>query len=149
MLHRRTHPSQPLLPLLTTTHFSSACPWSSGHDVEHSVANAYADAIQNAQHFVYIENQFFITATSDEQRPVANKLLKLAHHPTEARIIAGRSDAGRPAAPNTENGVAVVVGRSAKARPSPGPRPLWAQPHPPASRVAWAHTRNAIRNRSP
>ena len=32
------------------------------------------DAIKNAQHFIYIENQFFITATSDAQHPVTNKL---------------------------------------------------------------------------
>ncbi|KAL8298553.1 hypothetical protein RB600_003195 [Gaeumannomyces tritici] len=52
----------------------SACPWSSGKPTEHSIANAYIEAITNAQHFVYIENQFFITATSDEQEPVHNKL---------------------------------------------------------------------------
>lgn len=35
----------------------SACKWSSGHDTEHSIANAYADAITNAKHCIYIENQ--------------------------------------------------------------------------------------------
>ncbi|ROW01185.1 hypothetical protein VSDG_02677 [Cytospora chrysosperma] len=52
----------------------SACGWSSGHPTEHSIANAYIDAITNAQHFIYIENQFFITATDDEQKPVTNKI---------------------------------------------------------------------------
>ncbi|KAI1807211.1 phospholipase D/nuclease [Daldinia bambusicola] len=52
----------------------SACDWSAGHPTEHSIANAYVNAIENAQHFVYIENQFFITATSDEQHPVENKI---------------------------------------------------------------------------
>ncbi|KAK3319292.1 hypothetical protein B0H66DRAFT_265709 [Apodospora peruviana] len=52
----------------------SACPWSSGMKTEHSIATAYIHAITNAKHFVYIENQFFITATSDEQKPVANKI---------------------------------------------------------------------------
>lgn len=52
----------------------SCCPWSSGHAVEHSIANAYIEAISKARHFVYIENQFFITATSDQQRPVENKI---------------------------------------------------------------------------
>ncbi|ETR97808.1 phospholipase D/nuclease [Trichoderma reesei RUT C-30] len=58
------------------THFVDrcCCPWSSGHPTEHSIANAYVGAITNAKHFVYIENQFFITATSDEQRPVSNKI---------------------------------------------------------------------------
>ncbi|OTB12732.1 hypothetical protein K445DRAFT_320868 [Daldinia sp. EC12] len=52
----------------------SCCDWSAGHPTEHSIANAYINAIENAQHFVYIENQFFITATSDEQHPVENKI---------------------------------------------------------------------------
>lgn len=30
--------------------------------------------IQESQHFIYIENQFFITATSDDQHPVSNKI---------------------------------------------------------------------------
>ncbi|EON96350.1 putative phospholipase d protein [Phaeoacremonium minimum UCRPA7] len=45
-----------------------------GHPTEHSIANAYMEAIQNARHFVYIENQFFITATDDKQHPVGNKI---------------------------------------------------------------------------
>ncbi|TLD16204.1 uncharacterized protein PgNI_01688 [Pyricularia grisea] len=51
-----------------------ATQWSSGLATEHSIANAYIDAITNAQHFVYIENQFFITATGNNQRPVENQL---------------------------------------------------------------------------
>jgi len=41
---------------------------------QHSIANAYMEVIKNSQHFVYIENQFFITATSDKQRPIKNKI---------------------------------------------------------------------------
>ncbi|KAF5520832.1 Phospholipase D1 [Colletotrichum aenigma] len=52
----------------------SCTKWSSGHPTEHSIANAYIDAITRAQHFVYMENQFFITATSDKQHPVTNKI---------------------------------------------------------------------------
>ncbi|OAA61436.1 phospholipase D [Cordyceps fumosorosea ARSEF 2679] len=48
--------------------------WSSGHRTEHSIANAYVDVILKARHFVYIENQFFITATSNKQHPVVNKI---------------------------------------------------------------------------
>jgi len=36
---------------------SSCCKWSMGVSTEHSIANAYIDAIKNARHFVYIENQ--------------------------------------------------------------------------------------------
>ncbi|CAF4014666.1 unnamed protein product [Adineta steineri] len=40
--------------------------WSSGiRTVEHSSENAYVDMINNAQHFIYIENQFFITIADD------------------------------------------------------------------------------------
>lgn len=48
--------------------------WSGGVDTEHSVANAYISVIENSQHFLYIENQFFITATSEAQQPVKNKI---------------------------------------------------------------------------
>lgn len=35
----------------------SCTTWSGGKPTEHSIANAYIDAITNAQKFVYIENQ--------------------------------------------------------------------------------------------
>ncbi|KAK4192729.1 hypothetical protein QBC35DRAFT_483180 [Podospora australis] len=54
----------------------SASKWSVGVNTEHSIANAYIDAITNSKHFIYIENQFFITATSSKQRPVHNKIGK-------------------------------------------------------------------------
>ncbi|BDD59293.1 hypothetical protein MAP00_004509 [Monascus purpureus] len=46
--------------------------WSSGILVEHSIQNAYAEIIRNAEHFVYIENQFFITTTEHGQTPIYN-----------------------------------------------------------------------------
>lgn len=52
----------------------SCAKWSNGSSLEHSIADAYAAVIRNSEHFVYIENQFFITATGDSQRPVRNKL---------------------------------------------------------------------------
>lgn len=52
----------------------SCTKWSHGIPTEHSIANAYISVIENARHFVYIENQFFITATSDAQKPVRNKI---------------------------------------------------------------------------
>ena len=48
--------------------------WSSGILTEHSIQNAYKEVISNAQHFVYIENQFFITATGDQQVPIQNTI---------------------------------------------------------------------------
>ena len=52
----------------------SCTSWSHGVDTEHSIANAYISVIENSQHFIYIENQFFITATSEAQQPVKNKI---------------------------------------------------------------------------
>ena len=52
----------------------SCTKWSHGVPTEHSIANAYIEVIRNSQYFIYIENQFFITATSDEQKPVRNKI---------------------------------------------------------------------------
>jgi phospholipase D1/2 len=52
----------------------SCTQWSHGVPLEHSIANAYIDTIANSEHFVYIENQFFITATDPAQSPVHNKI---------------------------------------------------------------------------
>jgi phospholipase D1/2 len=42
----------------------SASAWSMGYpegQPEHSIWNAYVHDIENAKHFIYIENQFFIS----------------------------------------------------------------------------------------
>ena len=52
----------------------SSADWSSGILTEHSIQNAYSEVIRNAQHYVYIENQFFITATGDQQSPIHNTI---------------------------------------------------------------------------
>ncbi|KAH8596160.1 hypothetical protein B0O99DRAFT_510702 [Bisporella sp. PMI_857] len=52
----------------------SSTDWSSGILTEHSIQNAYSELIRNAQHYVYIENQFFITATGDQQSPIKNTI---------------------------------------------------------------------------
>ena len=54
----------------------SCTTWSNGTPTEHSIQDAYIDIIQKSQHFVYIENQFFITATGDAQKPVKNQVGK-------------------------------------------------------------------------
>lgn len=52
----------------------SSSKWSHNISTEHSIQNAYVETIRNSQHFVYIENQFFITATGDKQRPIKNQV---------------------------------------------------------------------------
>ncbi|KAK4241995.1 hypothetical protein C8A03DRAFT_29889 [Achaetomium macrosporum] len=54
----------------------SSADWSSGILTDHSIQNAYSEIIRNAQHYVYIENQFFITATGDQQLPIRNTVGK-------------------------------------------------------------------------
>jgi phospholipase D1/2 len=54
----------------------SSADWSSGILQENSIQNAYLEAIESAQHYVYIENQFFITATGEEQSPIHNQIGK-------------------------------------------------------------------------
>ncbi|KAI6781430.1 Phospholipase D1-like protein [Emericellopsis cladophorae] len=73
----------------------SSADWSSGILTDHSIQNAYAETIRKAQHFVYIENQFFITATGDEQTPITNTIgaaivdavLRAAQEERKFRII--------------------------------------------------------------
>ncbi|TFK21685.1 phospholipase D [Coprinopsis marcescibilis] len=43
----------------------SASDWSHGVLVEHSIQDAYIGLINEAEHFIFIENQFFISATKE------------------------------------------------------------------------------------
>ncbi|KAF4546230.1 Phospholipase d active site-containing protein [Lasiodiplodia theobromae] len=52
----------------------SCAEWSHGCKVEHSIQNAYIETIKNSKHFIYIENQFFITATCEDQKPIKNMI---------------------------------------------------------------------------
>jgi phospholipase D1/2 len=52
----------------------SAGPWSLGtpDKTEHSIMNAYAKLIEESEHFVYIENQFFISSCETEAVTIRN-----------------------------------------------------------------------------
>ncbi|KIP01912.1 hypothetical protein PHLGIDRAFT_96565 [Phlebiopsis gigantea 11061_1 CR5-6] len=54
----------------------SAGPWSMGtpERIELSIQNAYLKAIQMSEHFIYIENQFFITSTVVNEVKIENKI---------------------------------------------------------------------------
>lgn len=54
----------------------SAGPWSMGtaNTVEHSIQNAYLKSIQMSDHFVYIENQFFVTSTEARGTIIENMI---------------------------------------------------------------------------
>ncbi|KAG9029137.1 hypothetical protein FRB95_005641 [Tulasnella sp. JGI-2019a] len=68
--------------------------WSHDTPTEHSIQNAYIQLIKEAQHFIYIENQFFISNTSDKG-PVVNKIaeallnriLQAAHAGANFKVI--------------------------------------------------------------
>ena len=53
----------------------SACWWSLGTpNTEHSIMNAYVKTIEQSEHFVYIENQFFISSCEVEGTRVENHI---------------------------------------------------------------------------
>lgn len=54
----------------------SAGPWSIGtpKTVEHSIQNAYLKAIELSDHFVYVENQFFVTSTVMDGTEIENSI---------------------------------------------------------------------------
>ncbi|KAI8052677.1 hypothetical protein BDF21DRAFT_441216 [Thamnidium elegans] len=45
----------------------SSAQWSSGIEREHSIYNAYMECISKSKHYIYIENQFFISATTQDK----------------------------------------------------------------------------------
>ncbi|KAI9816311.1 MAG: hypothetical protein M1827_001913 [Pycnora praestabilis] len=65
----------------------SSADWSSGILTETSIQTAYCEVIRNAQHYVYIENQFFITATGEAQAPIHNTIGRAI---VEACVRAGK-----------------------------------------------------------
>lgn len=48
--------------------------WSASQEHEASIYNAYLDAIKDARHFIYIENQFFISSQEGFWRKVENRI---------------------------------------------------------------------------
>jgi len=48
----------------------SSADWSSGILKEQSIQNAYIELIRTANHYIYIENQFFITSTQKDGKVV-------------------------------------------------------------------------------
>jgi phospholipase D1/2 len=54
----------------------SSCDWSLGirNSVEHSIMNAYVHSIEQSEHLVYIENQFFITSSQVNNTRIKNAI---------------------------------------------------------------------------
>ncbi|KAG0179127.1 hypothetical protein DFQ29_002490 [Apophysomyces sp. BC1021] len=93
----------------------SSAEWSQGIHREFSIYSAYMECISKAKHFVYIENQFFITATHPDDKLVKNKIgqaiverIKRAHRERQKfRIIVVI-----PCAPGFEGDFTSASGRS-------------------------------------
>ncbi|ORY72756.1 phospholipase D/nuclease [Leucosporidium creatinivorum] len=66
----------------------SSADWSHGILTEHSIMNAYIQMIAEANHCIYIENQFFITNTSPDKPFVKNLIGKAI---TERILSAARA----------------------------------------------------------
>ncbi|KAG0322786.1 hypothetical protein BGZ97_004099 [Linnemannia gamsii] len=70
--------------------------WSQGVDLEHSILNAYLSSIETSQHFIYIENQFFVTLAAEDGNPdlkntiglaLVNRIVRAHHEGKKFRVI--------------------------------------------------------------
>ena len=52
----------------------SVSEWSYGVKTEKSIQEAYIELIENSQNFIYIENQFFLSAVTEHEKVVQNKI---------------------------------------------------------------------------
>ncbi|KAG0206299.1 hypothetical protein BGX28_002245 [Mortierella sp. GBA30] len=56
----------------------SSTGWSQGVDLERSIQDAYLGSIENAEHFIYIENQFFVTLAAENGNPELKNTIGIA-----------------------------------------------------------------------
>ncbi|KAF9581189.1 hypothetical protein BGW38_001891 [Lunasporangiospora selenospora] len=70
--------------------------WSQGVDLERSIQDAYLHTIENAEHFIYIENQFFVTLAVENGHPdlknhigiaLVNRILRAHREQKKFRVI--------------------------------------------------------------
>ncbi|KAJ6510983.1 hypothetical protein C8R45DRAFT_965797 [Mycena sanguinolenta] len=72
----------------------SVSDWSHGVLTEHSIQNAYIKLIEGAEHFIYIENQFFISATYEKDvvknqiaRALVERIIRAAQAGQKFQVI--------------------------------------------------------------
>ncbi len=70
--HPKTQPGLPDGSNVSIQVLRSVSAWSAGQPHEDSIHKAYLHLIENAEHFIYIENQFFISSQDDAN--VENKI---------------------------------------------------------------------------
>ena len=77
---------------LTIQVLRSVGKWSADQPKETSIYNAYLHAIQNAEHFIYIENQFFISSQdgvvhNEIMSKLADRISRAYHHREDFRAM--------------------------------------------------------------
>lgn len=77
--------------------------WSAGTDTESSIYHGYVHSILNAQHFIYIENQYFLSSLGWNKSEL-----------TEFEIAAGFAAQGRSGTDASGAGAAAAAGREGK-----------------------------------
>ncbi|KAK3821164.1 MAG: hypothetical protein J3Q66DRAFT_366907 [Benniella sp.] len=74
----------------------SSTVWSQGVETERSIQDAYLDSIAKAEHFIYIENQLFVTLATKDGNPdikntigiaLVDRILKAHHEGKKFRVI--------------------------------------------------------------
>ncbi|KAI0628314.1 phospholipase D/nuclease [Trametes polyzona] len=72
----------------------SVSDWSHGTLTERSIQNAYIELIKQSEHFIYIENQFFISNTIEEgpvknlvARALVERIVRAAREGTKFRVV--------------------------------------------------------------
>ncbi|KAF8965990.1 hypothetical protein BGZ46_000489 [Entomortierella lignicola] len=74
----------------------SSTTWSQGIELEHSIQTAYLTNIENAKHFIYIENQFFVTLAAENGNPdlkntigiaIVNRIIRAHNEGKKFRVI--------------------------------------------------------------
>ncbi|KAF9448692.1 phospholipase D/nuclease [Macrolepiota fuliginosa MF-IS2] len=72
----------------------SVSDWSHGVLTEHSIQNAYLKLIEDAEHFIYIENQFFISATKEGEviknfiaKALVDRIIRAAREGARFKVI--------------------------------------------------------------
>merc|ERR1712137_893361 len=65
----------------------SVGPWSCGVEIERSIQSAYQDMIEKAEHYIYIENQYFISVENTLTDTLFQRISKAIHYKETFRVI--------------------------------------------------------------
>ncbi|TFK38573.1 phospholipase D [Crucibulum laeve] len=85
---------KPINPMCRVQAVRSVSDWSHGVLIEHSIQDAYIQLIKEAEHFIYIENQFFISSTKKGEsvtnqiaRALVDRIVRAANEGEKFKVI--------------------------------------------------------------